>query len=443
MRPDQQRPSIAVVGAGPSGLVACKTLAQHGLSFTAYEAGDRVGGQWVLGNSSGTSAAYRSLRVNTHKGMCRYSDYGFPDTYPDFPGHAQMADWLDGYAGHFDLHSRIRLGARVSSAVRAESGGWLLELADGEQARHDALIVATGNLWEPRWPALEGELAGDLLHAKDYMDLTDPVDCRGRRVLVLGLGTTACELAVELSGEGAASRVLIAARSGQTFIPRVAAPVPHPSEPLSGLFAHLPRPLRDAAFRRLFPRIMRRMLASGPAPETFGLPPSPSDFFEKRLVINSDLFGRLEQGRIEPRPWLRALDGKHVIFEDGTREEVDVVLAATGYRFTLPFLADELLGQSPEELCLYRGVMHPRHHDLFVIGIMKAICSIWPRSEQQMAFVAPLLSGEYALPEQREIDRESYPILRVPFGNCQFHTHDLRRELARGRRRAEAAAARG
>jgi hypothetical protein len=81
--------------------------------------------------------------------------------------------------------------------------------------------------------------------------------------------------------------------------------------------------------------------------------------------------------------------------------------------------------------------MHPRFHDLFVIGVMRAICSIWPRAEQQMRWVAPLLAGEYALPSAREIERETYPVLGVPFGNCQFHTHDLQRDLARGRRRAK------
>jgi hypothetical protein len=80
--------------------------------------------------------------------------------------------------------------------------------------------------------------------------------------------------------------------------------------------------------------------------------------------------------------------------------------------------------------------MHPEYHNLFVVGIMHAICSIWTRSEQQMRFVAALLSGEYGLPSPREIRRQSYPVLGVPYGNCQFYTHDLQRELGRGRRRA-------
>ena len=430
--------SVAVIGAGPSGLVACKTLAAHGVGCTVYEAGDRVGGQWVLQNASGTSAAYRSLATNTHKGMCRYADYPLPDDYPDFPSHAQMAEWFDAYARHFDLYPRIRLGARVVAAMREEGGsrGFLIELAGGERVRHDALVVASGNLWQPRWPRLEGAFDGVTLHAKDYLDPREPVDCRGRSVLVIGLGNTACELAVELAGEGGADRVLLSARSGQTFLPKMAAPIPHPSDPLTGPLAWLPRSLREAAFRALFPRLVARLLSGRPTPESLGLPPPPSSPFEKRVVINDHLFDRIAEGRVMPRPGVGALEGRKVLFEDGTREEVDVLLAATGYHFTLPFLSRDLLGAEPEDLPLFRGVMHPRHHDLFVIGVMNAICSIWPRSEQQMAFVAPLLAGDYALPSQREIERESYAVLQRPFGNCQFHTHELRRELARGRRRA-------
>ena len=436
MPPGERSPSVAVIGAGPSGLVAAKTLGAYGLDWTGYEAGARVGGQWVLESTSGTSSAYRSLSANTHKGMCGYADFPLPDDYPDFPSHEQMAAWFESYARHFGLFERIRLDTRLEAALPREGGGWTLRFAGGGEASHDALVVATGNLWHPRWPELPGDFDGERLHAKDYLDPSDPVDCRGRRVLVVGLGNTACELAVELSGEGMASEVLLSARSGQNVVPRMVAPVPHPSEPLEGPLAWLPRVVREAAFRRIFPRIVKQLTSARPRPESLGLPPAPADPFEKRFVMNDHLFDRIAEGRIRPKPGVKALRGTKVEFLDGSQEEVDVLLAGTGYRFTLPFLSEEVLGADPEDLPLFRGVMHPQRHDLFVVGVMKAICSIWPRSEQQAHFVADLLSGGYVLPGQRAIDRESYPVLKVPFGNCQFHTHDLRAERQRGARRA-------
>jgi cation diffusion facilitator CzcD-associated flavoprotein CzcO len=433
------RPLTCVIGAGPSGLAACRVLEEYAIPWVCHEAGERVGGQWVLGNTSGTSVAYRSLRTNTHKGMSRYSDYALPDHYPDFPDHAQMAAWFGSYAEHFGLHDRIRFGSRVVRAEPRDAGGWEIETAAGEREAYDALVVAVGNLWSPHWPDLPGELDGPVLHARDYMDPRDPVDCTGRSVLVIGLGNTACELAVELSAPGVARSVFLSCRSGQIILPRRVdgglLPAPHPADPLEGPFRWLPRPARDALFRAVFPRVLRRMTRGLRRPEDVGLP-APASPFEKRPVVNDEIIDCLHEGRVRPKPTLRRLRGGKVEFSDGSVEEIDVVIAATGYRLSLPFFREGLLGPRGDDLELFRGVMHPRFHDLFVVGVMRAICSIWPRAEQQMRWVAPLLAGESALPSAREIARETYPVLGVPFGNCQFHTHDLQCDVSRGRRRA-------
>ena len=252
-----ERRWVAVIGAGPCGLVACKTLAEWRIPFACYEAGDAVGGHWVIDNSSGTSAAYRSLRANTHKGMSRYSDFPLPDEFPDYPSHEQMADWFARYAAHFEIGDRIRLGTRVERVSLAPEGGYLLELASGERVAHDALVIASGNLWDPRWPDLDGSFDGPMIHSKAYRDPGEPVSCVGRNVLVIGLGTTACELSVELSRCGVAAQVYLAARSGQTFLPRVPVAVPHPSESLEGPLRWLPPPLRRPFFEWVFPRLLR------------------------------------------------------------------------------------------------------------------------------------------------------------------------------------------
>jgi hypothetical protein len=189
-------------------------------------------------------------------------------------------------------------------------------------------------------------------------------------------------------------------------------------------------------FRAIFPKMIHKLTAGRPRPEDVGLPPPPKDPFAKRVVVNDYVLERLRDAAIRAKPGIRRLCGTKIEFTDGSNEEVDVLITATGYRFSLPFFEQGLAGLENGDLPLYRGLMHPHLHDLFVVGVMKAVCSIWPRSEQQMRFIAPLLAGEYALPSQREIDRHTYPVLGVPYGNCQFHTHDLQRELARGRRRA-------
>ena len=427
---------VAVIGPGPSGLVALKTLREHGLEATAYEAGDRVGGHWVLGNSSGTSAAYYSLRTNTNKAMSRYADFSLPDDLPQYPRHDQMADWFESYVDHFGFRDRIRCGTRVAKALRREGGGWRLQLSGGGHVEHDALVVASGNLWDPHWPEFEGRFEGPMIHAKEYMDPRDPVDWSGRRVLVVGLGTTACELAVELAEPGVAGQVFLAARSGQTILPRISIAVPHPSEPLGGVLRWLPPPLRERAFAEVFPRMMGRMLAKLPRPEHVGLPPAPTKPLAKRVVINDDVIPLCRDGAIRPKPAIRRLVGDKVEFADGSSEEIDGIVLATGYQPNFSFLREAVPELEQDGVRLAWGVRHPEHADLFVIGVMRAVCSIWPRSEQQMRFVAPFLAGEAAWPSRRAVERASYPVLGVPFGNCQIHTAMLQRELGRGRRRA-------
>jgi hypothetical protein len=137
---------------------------------------------------------------------------------------------------------------------------------------------------------------------------------------------------------------------------------------------------------------------------------------------------------------VRRLAGGKVEFADGSVEEIDAIIAATGYRLSFPFLRDSLPELERDGLRLAWGVRHPRRENLFVIGVMNAVCSIWPRAEQQMRFVAPFLAGEAAWPGQRAIDRATYPVLGVPFGNCQIHTAALQRVLRRSRfRRARGA----
>lgn len=426
---------VAVIGAGPCGLATLKTLRESGLDARGFEAGPRVGGHWVLDNPSGTSAAYHSLRTNTSRAMSRFTDYAFPDDYPEHPGHAQMAAWFESYAKHFGLLDAIAFDARVVSVERVHpdhDAGYHVTVAGRAPERFDAVVAATGNLWDPVRPELPGRFDGPTLHARDYRDPTRPLDLRGRRVLVVGLGNSGCEIAAELSRS---AEVLLSARTGNAIFARPgpdAPPPPHPADPIPGLFRALPVALRDALFRRIFTRVLARMTGALPRPETLGLPPAPRDPFEKRAIVNDEILRLLAEGGIEARPGLAALHGREVEFADGSRETVDAIVYATGYRFSLPYLSREVLGvDDPNELRLYQGILHPRQPRLFVVGVMRVFCSIWPMAEQQAMWIAACLRGDFALPGARVLERRAYPILRGPFRHCPFRAHDLRREAGR------------
>src|SRR5215208_4218416 len=163
---------ICVIGAGPSGLAAVKALADAGLEFDCFEKSDRVGGNWVFGNRNGQSRIYRSLHINTSRQRMAYADFPMPADYPDFPHHTQIADYFDSYVDHFGFRENITFDTGVEKAERdPHDGTWQITLDTGETRSYDALLVANGHHWNPRWPepAFPGEFDGIEMHAHHYV----------------------------------------------------------------------------------------------------------------------------------------------------------------------------------------------------------------------------------------------------------------------------------
>ena len=195
-------PTACVIGAGSSGIAAVKALAQAGYDVTAYEKSDRIGGNWVWGNSNGMSSAYRSLHINTSRERMEYSDFPMPKSYPDFPHHTHIAKYFDDYVDHFGVRDRIRFETGVERASRRPDGVWEIALENGETQRYDALLVANGHHWDARWPepAFPGaeDFEGVQIHSHDYKG-DDPDFFRDKTVVVLGMGNSAMDIAVEAS----------------------------------------------------------------------------------------------------------------------------------------------------------------------------------------------------------------------------------------------------
>ena len=212
-------PTAAVIGAGSSGIAALKALHERGLDVTCFEASDRVGGNWVFGNRNGMSAAYRSLHINTSRERMQYADFPMPAAYPDFPRHDQIAAYFDAYVDHFGVRDRIRFETTVERAERAADGTWELTLRGGAVERFDMLLVANGHHWDKRMPepAFPGADAfeGEQLHAHDYVD---NAALHGKHVVVLGMGNSAMDIAVEASEVAAGT--YLAARRGAWIIPK-------------------------------------------------------------------------------------------------------------------------------------------------------------------------------------------------------------------------------
>jgi len=430
-------PTAAVIGAGSSGIAAAKALHERGVPFTVFEASDRVGGNWVFGNRNGMSSAYRSLHINTSRERMAYRDFPMPSSYPDFPHHSQIADYFDAYVEHFGFRDRIAFETRVERASRGEDGVWTIELDTGEEHRFDALVVANGHHWDPRWPEppFPGSFDGEQTHAHHYVD-NEPF--KDRRVLVVGIGNSAMDIAVESSF--VARRTILSSRRGAHIIPKYLFGRPLDQIGVNPLTGALPWEFRKRIFSAFYRLGVGRM-------EDYGLPRPDHDLGDAHPTISADFLNRVAHGEIAYRPNVAELLGDRVRFADGSIEEVDTIVWCTGYKVTFPFFDEDLIAAPDNDLPLFRRVFHPAIDNVFFVGLLQPLGAIMPLAEAQGQWIAAYLRGEYALPApaalRADMERERARMfkryvaskrhtMQVDFDNYLFA---LRRERRAGARR--------
>src|SRR2546423_9599509 len=210
-------PTVCIIGAGSSGIAGAKVLHERGIPFDCFEASDSVGGNWVFGNKNGMSSSYRTLHINTSRERMEYSDFPMPKSYPDFPHHTHIAEYFNDYVDHFGFRDKILFDTPVEHAARRDDGVWEVTVPGGGTRQYDALFVANGHHWDPRWPEppFPGSFDGKQMHAHYYRDQDD---FRDKRVVVVGMGNSAMDLAVDASY--VAERTFLAARRGAHVMPK-------------------------------------------------------------------------------------------------------------------------------------------------------------------------------------------------------------------------------
>jgi dimethylaniline monooxygenase (N-oxide forming) len=431
---------VCIIGAGSSGIVAAQVLDARGISFDCFEKGSQIGGNWRYENDNGMSSAYRSLHINTSRRVMAFKSLPMPDHFPDYPDHFQMASYFDEFADHFGLREKISFRTEVTKVEPAD-GEWAVTVKTESGAettqRYRAVLVANGHHWDPRWPepAFSGseDFEGEQLHAHHYRE---PDVLRGKRVLVLGLGNSATDIAVEASR--IAEKTFLATRRGAYVIPKYVngKPIDELSNPITAM-----TPL---AVQRFF--AMRALaVASAADPTAYGLPKPDHKLFEAHPTVSSELLPRLGHGDITPKPNIeRFLGGRQVRFVDGTTEEIDLVVYCTGYKMTFPFFDPKILSAPDNRLPLYRRVVSVERPGLYFIGFIQPLGPIMPLAEAQAEWVADLIGGRTALPPAGEMKREiaiEEKKMRKRFVASKRHTvevdfHPYLREIRRERKRA-------
>ncbi|HEU4411559.1 MAG TPA: NAD(P)-binding domain-containing protein [Polyangiaceae bacterium] len=435
-------PHTCLIGAGSSGIAVAKALADKGLPFDCFEKSDRVGGNWVFKNKNGMSSAYRSLHINTSKTRMAYADLPMPDDYPDFPHHEQLARYFDAYVDRFDLRRRIAFERGVARVEKLPGGDFRVTLEGGEERRYDAVLVANGHHWHPRWPEppFPGEFEGVEMHSHDYIDPGEPHDLCGKRVVVVGMGNSAMDIACELGRPGVAARVYLSARRGAYVFPNYLFGRPADLV-LGGPTRKLPYALRRALYERIFRLAVGKM-------EDFGLPKPEHRIDQAHPTVSSELLAKLGRGDVWPRPNLAEKLGRRVRWADGRVEEADAIVYCTGYKVSFPFFDERFVAAPDNDLPLFRRVFKPGEPGLGFVGLVQPLGAIMPIAEAQGRWLADYLAGEYALPSEAEMRADMARERRAMFARyvpSQRHTmqvdfddylDDLAAERERGRERA-------
>jgi cation diffusion facilitator CzcD-associated flavoprotein CzcO len=435
-------PKCCIIGAGAGGIVTAKALADRGIPFDWFEMSDRVGGQWAFENPNGRSAAYRSLHIDTSKEQLQFSDYPMPPETPHYLHHTQVLSYLHSYLKAFGLTGRVTLKTEVLEARRDARGSWIIRLGNGQVRTYDALFVCNGHHWDPRWPepAYPGHFDGPQVHSHSYRDPFTPVDFRGKRVLVVGMGNSAMDIATELCPRHIADKLFVSTRRGAHIFPRYLLGKPADK---GKLYPWLPLSLQRWAGRKLFHFAVGYM-------EDFGLPKPDHRVFEAHVSV-SDMFpSYVASGDIEMRPGIKELAGDSVLFEDGRREKIDIIVWATGYRISFSFFDPTFISAPSNKLPLFKRMMKPGINNLFFIGLAQPSISIFRLVYNQAKWVSAYLAGEYALPALEEQERTIVADEKKHMGRYyasarhtmqldqDIYFAELDSEMRRGRKRARA-----
>lgn len=385
---------VCVIGAGPAGLATARALAKEGLLYDQFERHQDVGGVWDIDGEY--TNMYESAHLISSKRSTEFDDYPLPDDAADYPDHRTVLKYFRDYAGEFGLYERIRFGVSVEKVER-HGKNWLVELDTGEQYLYDAVCIANGHLNTPNWPKFEGEFTGEIFHSCDYVS-SDVF--AGKRVLIVGAGNSGCDIAVDAIHR--ARSVDISMRRGYHVVPKYILGVPAADFGSGSGRLKMPMWLKQ----KIDTRMLRTLF---PDPRKYGIPEPDHKIYESHPIVNSQLLYHLGHGDIRVKKNVDRFEEKRVHFADGTSQEYDLVVIATGYKLTFPFLDRKYLpwreGRKAPEL--YLNIFHPEEDDLFVMGLIESDGGGWQIRAWQGEAVAKFLQAKKTRPELAKAFREA------------------------------------
>jgi dimethylaniline monooxygenase (N-oxide forming) len=428
----EKKGDIAIIGAGPAGLVTAKFLLDQGFEPVLFEQSEDLGGQW--NTRAASSGIWPAMCTNTSRVMSYFSDLPQEPETPVYPGNQQMLAYLRRYSERFELSPRTRFHTRVERVDRAPSDrAWTVaSISSRGLSRTETfsrVVVASGRFTKPVIPVVAGmdSFSGSagLVHAVRYKE---PELYRGRRVLVAGCGISALEIASDLAMLGA-SRIVTSFRRQHYVVQKLLAGVPADNmlyTRFAALMEEVSPPDVVAGELKAF------LLRTSGNPVQFGAREPHPHIVEAGITQCQYYLPLVAEGRITTKPWIERIDGKTVRFADGSEEAFDGIIMGTGYDPDLSFLSEDLcrtLNAGTGRLDLYQFTFHPDLSGLALVGLFDLMGPCFPLLELQARLVAYVWSGVLAMPSHQtmmagiNVDRGSAPRI--------FPTHVMALRLSR------------
>jgi dimethylaniline monooxygenase (N-oxide forming) len=382
--------TTCIIGGGASGLAVAKTFVERGIAFELLERESDLGGLWNGNTNAGL--VYESTHLVSSRDATGWADFPMKvEAYPDYPSHARVLDYFRDYVRAFAVTPHLRFNVSVERVTPRTAGGFDVQVkGEPSPRRYDNVVIASGHHELARQPNYPGHFTGEIMHSKDYRSSRQ---LRDKRLLVVGAGNSACDIirdGVHASG----AKVVMSMRRPTWFVPKFM--LGFPTHDVLAVAEWFMTPL---------PRIVKRWvhqlglwLIQGP-PWRYYLP-QPTYWLDQAHPTMSDDIPRFAaHGRLIVKPEIARFEDADVVFTDGSRETVDMIVFATGYEMTIPFLDRALYRAENASPPLYLSMAHPKHAGLFFAGLVQANGSIWRLAAVQGEIIARAIVAKFAAPQ--------------------------------------------
>lgn len=378
---------VVVVGAGPGGLLLTRRLARSGARFVTLERHADVGGIWDI--DAPGSPMYESAHFISSRTCSGFPDFPMPQNYPDYPGHRQLLSYIRSYADHHDLRRHICFNTEVVSARRDDNGVWTLQLSNADSLKARYLICANGVTWQPNIVSWPGTFNGEIRHSVTYRSAEE---FAGKRVLIIGCGNSGVDIACDAAF--ASEQAFLSTRRGYHFVPKHLMGIP--ADVIATKGPKLPFRLQQWIFGLLLRLINGK-------PETYGFPKPDHRIFESHPLVNTQILHYITHGDCIAKPAVERFDGDEVVFSDGTRERIDLIITATGYKHASPFLPDDAWAEQGGRPDLYLRMFSKRYDNLAVLGFLEFASAAYANFDQMAELIVADATAKRDAPLARQL----------------------------------------